>query len=123
MSKIKELQAEIDRLKQEEIDSLKNKYQHLVGMCFSESRTCYEKITSIERATTDDFGTEVTFDCICIYFDNRSNGCNSEASIALDSYDTAYVKTIEKNIISDQKFNEIFDTCVGFMKKRIQINK
>lgn len=45
MNKIQELEAEIQRIKEEEADKKKAKYQYLVGQCLHRAHTSYEKST------------------------------------------------------------------------------
>lgn len=119
MSKIQELRAEIKRLEEENAESLKNKYQHLVGRCFSRAYTSYEKVTNIHSVNTDDVGEEITYDCICIYFDKRGDEYNNSASISIDGYASVYEEDIEQYSISQESFNEAFNGCVDVIRKRI----
>ena len=119
MSKIQELRAEIKRLEEENAESLKNKYQHLVGKCFYRAYTSYEKVTNIHSVTTDDVGEEVTYDCICIYFDKRGDEYNNTASISLDGYASIEEEDIERYSISQESFNEAFNGCVDIIRKKI----
>lgn len=119
MSKIQELRAEIKRLEEENAESLKRKYQHLVGKCFSRAYTCYEKVTNIHSVSTDDVGEEVTYDCIRIFFDKRGDDHNYGASITLDGYSSIEEGDIERYRISQEIFNEAFNGCVDVIRKKI----
>lgn len=118
MSKIQELRAEIKRLEEENAESLRSKYQHLVGKCFHRAYTSYEKVTNICSVSTDDVGEEVTYDCICVHFDKRGDDYNSSASISLDSYGSIEEGDIERYIICNEEFNESFEACVELIKKK-----
>lgn len=48
MSRIQELEAEIQRIKKEEAESKKAKYQHFVGKYAHRAHTSYEKIIGID---------------------------------------------------------------------------
>ena len=109
MNRIQKLEAEIQKLKKQEADKKKAKYQYLVGKCIHMAHTSYEKITAIVRVNTDEIGDEVVFDCIHVYFDNREDVSNSDSSIQLASYAGEYVERIEKNIISQEVFDKAMD--------------
>ena len=111
MNRIQKLEAEIQKLKKQEADKKKAKYQYLVGKCIHLAHTSYEKITAIVRVNTDEIGDEVVFDCIHVYFDNR------DSSIQLASYASEYVERIEKNIISQEAFDKAMDDCFAHIKK------
>lgn len=51
MSRIQELEAEIQRIKKEEADKKKALYQHFVGKYVRRAHTSYEKIIGIDRST------------------------------------------------------------------------
>ena len=119
MSKIQELKAEIKRLEEENAESLKSKYQHLVGKCLSRAYTSYEKVTNIHSVNTDDAGEEITYDCISIHFDKRGDEYNNSASISLDGYDSIYEKDVERYSISQESFEEAFNGCIDVIKKKI----
>lgn len=119
MSKIQELRAEIKRLEEENAESLKVKYQHLVGKCFSRAYTSYEKVTNIHSVNTDDVGEEVAYNCIYIYFDKRGDEYNNTASISLDGYSSIYEEDIERYGISQESFDEAFNGCVDVIRKRV----
>lgn len=121
MNRIQKLEAEIQKLKKQEADKKKAKYQYLVGKCIHMAHTSYEKITAIVRVNTDEIGDEVVFDCIHVYFDNREGVSNSDSSIQLASYAGEYVKRIEKNIISQEVFDKAMDDCFAHIK-RMSIN-
>lgn len=53
MDRIQKLEAEIQRIKEEEANKKKAKYQYLVGQCLHRAHTSYEKITAIDRVSTD----------------------------------------------------------------------
>ena len=53
MDRIQKLEAEIQRIKEEEADKKKANYQYLVGQCLHRAHTSYEKITAIDRVSTD----------------------------------------------------------------------
>ena len=119
MNRIQKLEAEIQKLKKQEADKKKAKYQYLVGKCIHMAHTSYEKITAIVRVNTDEIGDEVVYDCIHIYFDNREDVSNSDSSIQLASYASEYVKRIEKNIISQEVFDKAMDECFAHIKRII----
>ena len=73
MNRIQELEAEIQRIKKEEADKKKAMYQHFVGKYVHRAHTSYEKIIGIDRINTDEFGDEVVFDSIHVYYDNRGD--------------------------------------------------
>lgn len=114
MDRIQKLEAKIQRIKEEEADKKKAKFQYLVGQCLHRAHTSYEKITAIDRVNTDRYGDEITFDCIHVHFDN------SGASIQLDGYGSDYVDDIDKHIISLDDFNRAFDACVDLITRKIK---
>ena len=109
MNRIQKLEAEIQKLKKQEADKKKAKYQYLVGKCIHMAHTSYEKITAIVRVNTDEIGDEVV------------DVSNSDSSIQLASYASEYVKRIEKNIISQEVFDKAMDECFAHIK-RMSIN-
>lgn len=119
MSKIQELKDEIERLEKENKESLKSKYQYLVGKCIHRAHTSYEKVTNICSVDISKRGDDITYDCIRIYFDNRGDDYNSDASISLDVYGTIESEDIEIYLISQEKFNEAFSACIELFKNRI----
>lgn len=120
MDRIQKLEAKIQRIKEEEADKKKAKFQYLVGQCLHRAHTSYEKITAIDRVNTDRYGDEITFDCIHVHFDNRGDEYNSGASIQLDGYGSDYVDDIDKHIISLDDFNRAFDACVDLITRKIK---
>ena len=117
MNRIQKLEAEIQKLKKQESDKKKAKYQYLVGKFIHMAHTSYEKITAIVRVNSDEIGDEVVYDCIHVYFDNREDVNNSDSSIQLASYASEYVERIEKNIISQEAFDKAMDDCFAHIKK------
>lgn len=123
MNKIRDLEAELQQLKNMEADKKKAKYQYLVGKCIHKAQTSYEKITAIARVDTDgELGDVVVYDCIHVYFDDRENVSNDDASIQLASYSREYVRWIEQYIISQDVFYKAMDNCFAHIKKRSIIN-
>lgn len=118
MNKIQELKAEIARIEKEESDKKKSEYQYLIGKCVHRAHTSYEKITSIDRVHTDEYGDEVVYDCIYVYFDNRGDGYNSDASINLQGWGHGYAEDLKEQIISIDDFNSALDTCVDLIKRK-----
>lgn len=117
MNRIQKLEAEIQKLKKQEADKKKAKYQYLVGKCIHLAHTSYEKITAIVRVNTDEIGDEVVFDCIHVYFDNREDVSNSDSSIQLASYAGEYVERIEKNIISQEVLTRLWMIVLRILKE------
>lgn len=118
MDKIKDLEAEIQRIKKEEAEKKKAKYQYLVGKCVHRAHTSYDKIISIDRIDTDEYGDEVVFDCINVYFDNRGDEYNNEASINLQSWGQGYAEELDKQIISCDTFDKALNDCVDLIKRK-----
>lgn len=119
MSRIQELEAEIQRIKKEEAESKKAKYQHFVGKYAHIAHTSYEKIIGIDRIDTDEFGDEVVFDSIYVYFDNRGDEYNNDASINLQGWGQAYAEELEKQLISQEVFNKALNDCIDLIKRRL----
>lgn len=107
MDRIKELEAEIQRIKEAEAEKRKAKYQYLVGKCLHRAHRLYEKIIAIDRVNTDCCGDEY----------------NSDAGIQLDKYGLAYAENIEKYIISSDDFNKAFDACIDLIQENILIKE
>lgn len=120
MNKIQELKAEIRRLEEEESESLKVKYQYLVGKCLHRAHTSYEKVTGISYVSKDSIGEDVTFECISVYFDNRGDDYNVNPYISVLQEGTIKLCDIERSIISQETFNEAFESCVELIKKKTQ---
>lgn len=119
MNRIQKLEAEIQRIKEEEADKKKARYQYLVGQCLHRAHTSYEKVTAIDRVSTDRYGDEITFDCIHVHFDNRGDEYNSGASIQLDGYGQDYAQDIGGHTISLDVFNKAFNDCVDLITRKI----
>lgn len=118
MDRIKELEAEIQRIKEAESEKRKAKYQYLVGKCLHRAHRFYEKIIAIDRVNTDCYGDEIIYDCVRVNFDNRGDEYNSDAGIQLDKYGLAYAENIEKYIISSDDFNKAFDACIDLITRK-----
>lgn len=118
MNKLQELKAEIARIEKEEADKKKAEYQYLVGNCVHPAHTSYKKIISIDRVHTDEYGDEIVFDCVDIYFDNRGDEYNSDASINLQSWGQGYIEDLQKQIISPEVFNNALDACTDLIKRK-----
>lgn len=119
MNKIQELEAEIQRIKKEEAEGKKAKYQHFVGKYVHRAHTSYEKIVGIDRIDTDEFGDEVVFDSIYVYFDNRGDEYNNNASINLQGWGQAYAEELEKQLISPETFNKALSDCIDLIRRRL----
>lgn len=119
MNRIQELEAEIQRIKKEEAEGKKAKYQHFVGKYVHRAHTSYEKIVGIDRIDTDEFGDEVVFDSIYVYFDNRGDEYNNDASINLQGWGQAYAEELEKQLISPETFNKALSDCIDLIRRRL----
>ena len=119
MNRIQELEAEIQRIKKEEADSKKAKYQHFVGKYVHRAHTSYEKIVGIDRIDTDEFGDEVVFDSIHVYYDNRGDEYNNDASVNLRGWGQAYAEELEKQLISHETFSKALNDCIDLIKRRL----
>ena len=119
MNRIQELEAEIQRIKKEEADKKKAMYQHFVGKYVHRAHTSYEKIIGIDRINTDEFGDEVVFDSIHVYYDNRGDEYNNDASINLQGWGQAYAEELEKQLISHEAFNKSLNDCIDLIKRRL----
>lgn len=122
MDEIQRLEAKIQRIKEEEADKKKAKFQYLVGQCLHRAHTSYEKITAIDRVNIDRYGDEIIFDCIHVHFDNRGDEYNSSASAQLDGYGSDYADDIDKHIISLDDFNRAFDACIDLITRKAKNN-
>lgn len=120
MDKLKELEAEIQRIKKEVADKKKAEYQYLVGKYVHRSHTSYEKIMSIDRVMTDEDGDEVIFTSVKVYFDNRGDEYNSDANIELQNWGQAYADDLNRQMISVEDFNKSFDACVDLIRRKIK---
>ena len=109
MNRIQELEAEIQRIKKEEADSKKAKYQHFVGKYVHRAHTSYEKIV----------GDEVVFDSIHVYYDNRGDEYNNDASVNLQGWGQAYAEELEKQLISHETFSKALNDCIDLIKRRL----
>lgn len=119
MSRIQELETEIQRIKKEEADKKKALYQHFVGKYVRRAHTSYEKIIGIDRIDTDEFGDEVVFDSIHVYYDNRGDEYNNDASINLQDWGQAYAEELEKQLISPETFNKALNDCIDLIRRRL----
>lgn len=119
MNRIQELEAEIQRIKEEEAESKKAKYQHFVGKYVHRAYTSYEKIVGIDRIDTDECGDEIMFDSIHVYFDKRGDEYNNDASINLQGYGQAYADELEKQLISQEVFDKALNDCIDLIKRRL----
>lgn len=120
MDRIQKLEAEIQRIKEEEADKKKAKYQYLVDQCLHRAHTSYEKITAIDRVSTGRYGDVIAFDCIHVHFDNRGDEYNSGASIQLDGYGQDYAQDIDEHTISLDVFSKAFNDCVDLITRKIK---
>jgi hypothetical protein len=119
MNRIQELEAEIQRIKKEEADSKKAKYQHFVGKYVHRAHASYEKIVGIDRIDTDEFGDEVVFDSIHVYYDNRGDEYNNDASINLQGWGQDYAEKLEKQLIPPETFNKALNDCIDLIRRRL----
>lgn len=117
-NKIQELRAEIHRLEKEDSKSLEAKYQYLIGKCLHRAHTSYEKITGIDYISKDQYGEEVIFECIYVYFDNRGDEYNFNPSISVAKNGTIESRDIERCLISQEVFNNAFESCVELIRKK-----
>jgi hypothetical protein len=121
--KIKELRDEIKRLENEQDSSQVEKYRYLVGFCFHRAFTSWEKITEIRRVEYDEYkGDEIHFDSISMYFDpihNNDDRLNQGVHITFDYYGDIYAKDIERSTVTEDKFSEVFEECVKFMRTKL----
>jgi hypothetical protein len=122
--KIEELRSEIKRLEKEREVSQVEKYQYLVGTCLHRAYTSWEKITEINRVEYDEHsGDEINFDSISMYFDpthDREDTHNRDPHISFGSYSDIYANDIERYLISNEKFEEVFEECVKYMRTKVQ---
>lgn len=119
MNRIQELEAEIQRIKKEEAEKKKAKYQHFVGKYVHRAHTSYEKIISIDRVDTDEYGDEIVFDSILVYFDNRGDKYNNDAGINLQGWGQAYAEELEKQLITPEDFSKALNDCIDLIKRRL----
>lgn len=118
MNRIQELEAEIRRIKRAEADQKKAKYQHLVDKCVRKTDFSYDKIVSIERVETDEYGDKIIYDCVTIYF-NPEDGINMNAGVQLQSWGQGYAKELEIKQIQLDTFIEVMNECINLIKSRI----
>lgn len=120
MNRIQKLEAEIQRIKKEEAENKKAKYQHFVGKYVHRAHTSYEKIISIDRVDTDEYGDEIVFDSILVYFDNRGDEYNNDAGINLQGWGQAYAEELEKQLITPEDFSKALNDCIDLIKRRLE---
>lgn len=116
--KIKKLEQQIADIRKANDEEVKAKYSYLVGKYLHRAHTSYEKITAIDRVSIEDFGDEITFDCVYVYFDDRKNIVNQDASISLGSYGQIESTDIERYLISKEVFDTAFNKCFEFIKNK-----
>ncbi len=117
---IKQLQTQISELNKIKEAELKEKYQYLVGKCFHRAHTSYEKITEVNFITENTGGNfDVHYYCIKVYFDNRGEDYNSNASIELSGYGEIESDDIEIYEISKDVFEQNFTACYELIKSKI----
>lgn len=119
MSRIQKLEAEIQRIKKEEAEKKKAMYQHFVGKYVHRAHTSYEKIISIDRVDTNEYGDEIVFDSILVCFDNRGDEYNNDASINLQGWGQAYAEELEKQLISPAVFSKALNDCIDLIQRRL----
>jgi hypothetical protein len=126
MSELQELEAKIKRLKEEKNNELLGKYQYLVGKCLHRAYTSFEKITAINRVEVgnEDYPCdEISFDCIDIYYDGRSDENNTQSHITFGSYRCDMrLEEIERHFIDEEKFIEAFNNCTACMARLLSKN-
>ena len=119
MSKINKLQAELKKLQAEEEKILIDKYKYIIGKCVRQPDSYYEKITNILRIETNELYTIIVYDCVSVCYDTEGDDYNEAPIISLNGWGSIPIGSIEKRIISDEKFNQIFNDCVELFKMKI----
>ena len=118
MNKIEKLKDEIRQLEEKKTKGLKSKYTYLIGTCIHSAHTSYRKITSIDYV--EEYGAfyDIGYSCINVYFDNRGDDYNIDASISINTYSNINSENIERYIISNDKFNIAFESCIDFLRRK-----
>ena len=119
MNRIQELEAEIQRIKKEEAESRKAKYQHFIGKYIHTAHTSYEKIIGIDRIDIDEYGDIIVYDSIHIHYDNRGDEYNNDASINLQGWGQSDAGELEKQLISPETFNKVLNDFIDLIKRRL----
>ncbi len=56
---------------------------------------------------------------IHVYYDNRGDEYNNDASINLQGWGQAYAEELEKQLISHEAFNKALNDCIDLIKRRL----
>ncbi len=117
---IQELREKIKQLEKDQEQSQIDKYAYLVGKCFHRATTSWEKVTAINRVDPNEFqGDEINFDCISIYYDECEGKYSNDCIISSNSWGDIYDYDIERQEISPEKFSDIFENAVKFIRSKI----
>lgn len=119
--KVKYLRDKARELEQEEVNTIKEKYQYLVGKCMRTSHTSYEKIIGIDGAwfSNDLFECLLELKCLHVYLDDTESSINMGYITSRPALEVE-----EEKSITEEQFNEAFEKCVSRMRKQIlSINK
>lgn len=62
---------------------------------------------------------EVVFDSIHVYYDNRGDEYNNDASINLQGWGQDYAEKLEKQLIPPETFNKALNDCIDLIRRRL----
>lgn len=120
MGRIEVLEAELQKLKEEEKKKSIEKYQYLIGKCLRKAHTSYEKITEITSVYFTGCDYRICYNCINVHFDNRGDEYNQNSEISLESYGKLDESDLQSCIIIPQEeFDKAFEDCVALMRRRV----
>lgn len=106
MDKIKELEEQLRKAREEAESQSKDKYKYLVGKCFRTAFTSYEYITGIDRSN----GETVFLDCISIYMDPRFP--DSETQINNKSWCQIDIEDLDRCKIDKSEFDKVLQEAI-----------
>lgn len=122
--RIKELEEQLAKAREEEDNKALEKYQYLIGKCLHKAATSYQKITGINwvnlRVNNSGDVDEICYDCIDIYCNIK--GALPNARIDTDESYEIYSNNIDDYIISEEVFNKALNECIEVIKNKCNEN-
>lgn len=122
--RIKELEEELAKAREEENNKALEKYQYLIGKCLHKAATSYQKITGINwvNLRVNNLGDvdEICYDCIDIYCNTKGGLPN--ARIDTDESYEIYSNDIDDYVVSEEVFNKALNECIEVIKNKCNEN-
>ena len=117
MNKIKKLEEQLRKARQEAEEQAKDKYKYLIGTYLRPAYTAFHYVTSIDKSD----GDKVTYGCTSVYIDLRYP--DSECGIYIRGFGYIEIEDLDRCIIDKEKFDNAFNEASRRIASSFKIEK